>query len=194
MEPSTLSRAAKRLETGIARLLFASRWLLVPVYLGLALLLVFLVFRFGREFVHIAPRAVSGSDAEFILGVLSLVEMALTGSLIVIVIFSGYENFVARIDPNEHPNWPAWLATIDFSGLKLKLLASVVVISGIELLKQFFAMKTVPDRELMWSAGIHLVFVTSGLLLALSDRIASVNHSMTEPAQTAAAAKQPERI
>ena len=192
MDPSTASKAVRRLEHAIARVLFASRWLLMPIYLGLAFLLVLLVFRFTMEFAHIAVRSFSGTEAEFMLGVLSLVELALTGSLIVIVIFSGYENFVARIDPKDHPNWPPWLATIDFSGLKLKLLASVVVISGIELLKQFMAIKSVSDRDLMWTAGIHLVFVTSGLLLALSDRIAGPGHA---PAgNMPEAPKQRERI
>ena len=171
MEPGSFNRMAKRVELLIERILFASRWLLVPIYLGLALSLFILVFKFAQEFLHVAARTISGTEADIILGVLSLVDIAMTCSLIVIVIFSGYENFVSRIDPQEHENWPVWLATIDFTGLKLKLLASIVVISGIQLLKLFMAVKTVADRELLWSVVIHLVFVVSGLLLALSDRL-----------------------
>ncbi len=171
MEPKPAATGAKRVEVMIERFLFASRWLLVPIYLGLALTLFILVVKFAQEFLHIAAKTISGTEAEIVLGVLSLVDIALISSLIVIVIFSGYENFVSRIDPDEHQNWPAWLASIDFTGLKLKLLAAIVVISGIQLLKQFMAIKTVPDRELMWSVIIHVVFVVSSLLLAISDRV-----------------------
>ena len=179
----TAATRAKRVELQVERFLFASRWLLVPIYLGLALSLFILVIKFAQEFLHLAAKAISGTEAEIMLGVLSLVDIAMVCSLLVIVIFSGYENFVSRIDPQEHQNWPVWLASIDFTGLKLKLLASIVVISGIQLLKQFMAVKSVADRELMWSVIIHLVFVVSSLLLALSDRITG-NHQ-PEPAPVA---------
>lgn len=167
---------AKRIELAVEYLLFASRWLLVPLYMGLALALVVLMVKFIREFVHFAALAFSGSEADIILGILSLIDLALTGSLVVIVIFSGYENFVSRIDPAEHQDWPAWMATIDFSGLKLKLLSSIVAISGIQLLKQFMAIKTPADPNLFWYVIIHMVFVLSSVFLAISDRIAAGGH------------------
>ena len=86
-----------------------------------------------------------------------------------IVIFSGYENFVSRIDHTADRNWPEWMGSIDFTALKIKLLGSIVAISAIQLLKQFMAVKTAPDRDLMWYVGIHLVFVVSSVLLTLSD-------------------------
>jgi hypothetical protein len=104
---------------------------------------------------------------------LALVDLALTGSLIVIVIFSGYENFVSRIDHAHHTDWPEWMGKIDFSGLKLKLLSSIVAISGIQLLKQFMAINSVSDRDIMWLVIVHVVFVISSVLLALSDRLAA---------------------
>ena len=106
-----------------------------------------------------------------ILGVLSLVDLALTGSLLLIVIFSGYENFVSKIDHSGHRDWPEWMGAIDFTALKIKLLGSIVAISAIQLLKQFMEVKTASDRDLRWYVVIHLVFVVSSVLLALSDRI-----------------------
>jgi len=151
--------------------LFASRWLLAPFYAGLALALGILLIKFLGELGHIALTAFKASESDVILGVLSLVDLTLTGSLLVIVIFSGYENFVSKIDHSHHRDWPEWMGTIDFTALKLKLLSSIVAISAIQLLKQFMAVKSVSDRELWWSLSIHLVFVVSSVLLALSDWI-----------------------
>lgn len=162
-------------ETWLEKTLFASRWLLAPFYLGLAFSLVVLLIKFLGELVHIALHAFSASESEVILGVLALVDLALTGSLIVIVIFSGYENFVSKIDHSGHKDWPEWMGTIDFTALKLKLLSSIVAISAIQLLKQFMAIKQASERELFWLVVIHVVFVVSSVLLALSDRIAGHN-------------------
>ena len=169
-------KLGSQLETAIERLIFASRWLLAPLFVGLALSLVVLVMKFAEGLWHIASHAIHATEAEVILGVLSLVDIVLTGSLLIIVIFSGYENFVSKIDHSGHEDWPAWMGTIDFTALKLKLLSSIVAISAIQLLKLFMAIKTVSDRELMWYVVIHLVFVVSSVLLALSDRIAG-SHS-----------------
>ena len=96
-----------------------------------------------------------------------------TGSLIVIVIFSGYENFVSKIDEADHKDWPEWMGKIDFTGLKLKLLSSIVAISAIQLLKAFMNIKNMSDRDLYWLVIIHLVFVGSGVILALTDKISA---------------------
>ena len=151
---------------------FASRWILAPFYLGLALALIVLLIRFAAELVHLGGMAFEATESQAILGILALVDLTLTGSLVIIVIFSGYENFVSKIDHSGHRDWPEWMGTIDFTALKIKLLCSIVAISAIQLLKQFMAVKTVSDRELMWYVVIHLVFVGSSVLLALSDRIA----------------------
>ncbi len=176
-EPNTIEKA---LET----LIFTSRWLLAPFYLGLAISLVVLLIKFGAELLHIATHAFTSSESDVILGVLSLVDLTLTGSLLIIVIFSGYENFVSKIDHSGHRDWPEWMGTIDFSGLKLKLLSSIVAISAIQLLKQFMSMNTVSDRDLFWLVIIHVVFVVSGLLLALSDRLSG--HAAHGPPKGAA--------
>lgn len=166
-------------ETNLERLLAASRWLLAPFFVGLALAVLLLLIKFVQEFVHLATSAFAMTEAEAILGILSLVDIALTGALVMIVIFSGYENFVSKIDHTAHRNWPEWMGSIDFTALKIKLLGSIVAISAIQLLKQFMAVKTASDRDLMWYVGIHLVFVVSSVLLALSDRLSGEIKSKT---------------
>jgi uncharacterized protein (TIGR00645 family) len=166
---------AKRTENLLERMIFASRWLLAPFYLGLAISIIVLLVKFMAELVHLLLGAFTLSEPDVILGVLTLVDLALTGSLLIIVIFSGYENFVSKIDHSGHSDWPEWMGTIDFAALKLKLLSSIVAISAIQLLKQFMSVKTItPENEkvLYWLVIIHVVFVVSSVLLALSDRIA----------------------
>jgi uncharacterized protein (TIGR00645 family) len=170
-----------KIERGLENAIFASRWLLAPFYLGLALSIGLLLFRFLVELFHLISIAFKGSDVDVILGILALVDLALVASLLIIVIFSGYENFVSKIDHASHRDWPEWMGTIDFTALKLKLLSSIVAISAIQLLKQFMALNKTSDRDLWWSVIIHVVFVSSSVLLALSDRIASGNHHKTAP-------------
>jgi len=165
---------AEKLEDLLEQALFASRWVLAPFYFGLALAIVILLVKFIAEFAHLALIAFTAKESDIILGVLTLVDLSLMGSLLIIVIFSGYENFVSKIDHSGHKDWPEWMGTIDFSGLKLKLLSSIVAISGVQLLKQFMAITTVSaddERTLFWMVIIHITFVVSSVLLALSDRI-----------------------
>lgn len=166
---------ATKAELFLENAIFASRWLLAPFYLGLALSIVVVLITFMAEFFHLAAHAFTATESDVILGVLALVDLALMGSLLIIVIFSGYENFVSKIDHSGHRDWPEWMGTIDFSALKLKLLSSIVAISAIHLLKSFMALKTITpemEKSIFWLVVIHLVFVVSSVLLALSDRIA----------------------
>ncbi|MEP9375497.1 TIGR00645 family protein [Aquabacter sp. CN5-332] len=156
----------------IEQVLFRSRWLMAPFYLGLVIALLVLLFKFGHELLHFVTHAVGASESDVILGVLTLVDLTFTGNLVLIVIFSGYENFVSKIDPAGHPDWPEWMTRVDFSGLKQKLLASIVAISAISLLKAFMNLDANADTtQLMWLVIIHVVFVGSSLVLAWSDRI-----------------------
>jgi uncharacterized protein (TIGR00645 family) len=161
----------KRVENVFESSLFNSRWLMAPFYFGLVVSLAVLLIKFVMmlwEFILHVPYA---KESDIILGVLSLIDVSLTGNLILIVVFSGYENFVSRIDPGGHPDWPAWMTKVDFAGLKQKLLASIVAISAIQLLKAFMNIDVVFDsQKLAWLVGVHLVFVISTLILALSDR------------------------
>ena len=161
----------KRVEHGLESVLFNSRWLMAPFYLGLVVSLAVLMLKFLMmlwEFILHAPGA---KETDIILGVLSLIDVSLTGNLILIVVFSGYENFVSKIDPDGHPDWPDWMTKVDFAGLKQKLLASIVAISAIQVLKAFMNMDAAFEpAKLGWLVGVHLVFVISALMLALSDR------------------------
>src|SRR5215475_5401017 len=166
-----LTRGRERTETLLEKALFASRWLLAPFYMGLALSIGILLIKFVQELFQLAVKTFAASEADIILGVLTLVDLSLTGSLLLIVIFSGYENFVSKIDHSGHRDWPEWMGAIDFTALKIKLLGSIVAISAIQLLKQFMEVRTVSDRDLWWYVIIHVVFVGSSVLLALSDRL-----------------------
>ena len=168
------------IERAFEKFLFNSRWLLVPIYIGLVLALAGLMVKVGQHVWHVATHIVSATESQLVLDTLGLIDLSLTASLIVIVIFSGYENFVSRIDPQSHQDWPEWMAKIDFTGLKLKLLSSIVAISAIQLLRAFMDMSNVSDRELMWSAIILVVFVLSGLLLALTDRLTAGHHGSND--------------
>jgi uncharacterized protein (TIGR00645 family) len=164
------------IERALERLIFFSRWLLAPFYVMLIVTLLGLLLKAGQETLHFITHAISASEADVILGVLALVDLTLTGSLVVIVIFSGYENFVSRIDIDDAVDWPEWMGKIDFSGLKLKLLSSIVAISAIQVLKAFMNLKNISDRELGWLVGIHLLFIISGLLMALTDKLSGEGH------------------
>jgi uncharacterized protein (TIGR00645 family) len=162
----------KKIEQILEGFLFRSRWLLAPFYVFLVLALVVLVVKGGQELIHLFERALRAEGSSTILDVLSLIDLTLTGSLIVIVVFSGYENFVSRIDESEHTDWPEWMGRIDFSGLKLKLMSSIVAISAVQLLRAFMNVGQISDRDLLWYVAIHMVFVVSGLILAFTDRVA----------------------
>ena len=158
-------------KSAIERLLFASRWLLVPLYVALALSLLEMLVQAGFKLYAIAVDFSSLGDEGVLLSVLAIVDMTLTASLVVIVFLSGYTNFVAPVEMREGDGRPHWIAEIDFSELKLKLMASIVAITAIKLLEGFMEVSNVTDRELYWLVGIHLTFVVSTLLLALADRV-----------------------
>ena len=164
-------------ERVIESILFRSRWIMAPFYLGLVIALFVLLFKFGSELVHFVTHALGASESDTILGILALVDLTLTGNLVLIVIFSDYENFVSKIDPAGHPDWPEWMTRVDFTGLKQKLLASIVAISAIQLLKAFMDLpKGYSQETLTWLVIIHVVFVGSSLLLAWSDKLSSDKH------------------
>jgi uncharacterized protein (TIGR00645 family) len=171
-ERTTLSGMAER---RLERALFSARWLMAPFYLGLVLALIALLVVFVRELVEEILHLPTMTSEGAILMALSLIDMSLAGNLILIVIFSGYENFVSKLDADEFDERPAWMGTIDFSGLKLKLVGSIVAISAIALLRSFMKIGTVPldPTELQWRILVHLTFVTSGVLLALMDLLSS---------------------
>ena len=161
------------MEKLIENLIFKARWLMAPFYLGLALSLVVLLIVFINEFIHFFTGGVRFDETSIILLILTLIDLSFTGNLLIMVIFSGYENFVSKIDVGHHEDKPKWMGTVDFSGLKLKLISSIVAISGIQLLKIFFDLKDYTREEIYLFIAVHLTFVISGVLLALMDYIAS---------------------
>lgn len=160
----------------IEKAIFWSRWLLAPLYIGLIGVLGVLAYRFTREFIVLASHAGSGDDHTFVLDLLALLDFVLLGNLILIVLFAGYENFVSKIEVAENSvDRPYWMGTVDFSGLKIKLIGSLVAISVIELLKDFIELSAKEDATVgqgtMWRVLIHLTFVISGVLFSVMDWI-----------------------
>lgn len=172
-----MSKISQIIETG----LFRSRWLLAPLYVGLVGTLILLAIRFVQEFINIITHFGDKTGQEFVLEILALLDLTLLANLILIVIFAGYENFVSRIDAaHDSIDRPHWMGTIDFSGLKIKLIGSLVAISVIELLKDFIELSgdaTVGEGT-KWRIFIHLTFVASGVLFALMDWIADKRDSI----------------
>ena len=167
------------MESAIEHTLFSARWLLAPFYIGLALSLVLLLVKFVQEFWSFAQHIVDSDLHSTTLGILGLLDMTLLGNLILIVIFAGYENFVSKIETARHAvDRPHWMGRVDYSGLKIKLIGSLVAISVIELLKDFMEANTVVNDGLKWRIFIHITFVVSGVLFALMDWIADKRHDV----------------
>jgi uncharacterized protein (TIGR00645 family) len=165
------------LERAIERLLFACRWLLAPMYLGLSLGLLALGVKFFQEALHALTGILSMAETDLVLTVLSLIDIVLVGSLIVMVMLSGYENFVSRIDSGAaRDETPAWLGKLDSGTLKLKVAVSIVAISSIHLLRIFMNADHTPNDKIMWYVVLHLTFVVSAVLLGVLDRLAFASH------------------
>jgi uncharacterized protein (TIGR00645 family) len=164
------------MERIIERLLLASRWILAPVYLAMSLALIALSIKFFQEVYHVLSHIWAIPEAEMVLAVLALVDMVLVASLVVMVMFSGYENFVSRIEVEEGGERLGWLGKLDSGTLKLKVAASIVAISSIHLLRAFVNISEVPNDKLLWYVVIHLTFVTSALLMGVLDKLSFAAH------------------
>ncbi len=161
------------IEQVVEKVLFGGRWLLAPLYVGLLLSLVPLIYRFFIEFVDLMEGIATLKMQEITLKILELLDVVLLGNLIIIVIFAGYENFVSKINvATDSVDRPHWMGRVDYSGLKIKLIGSLVAISVIELLKDFMMEGAYDDKTQMWRIIIHVTFVISGVLFALMDFIA----------------------
>jgi len=160
-----------KVENLLERFIFASRWLLVPFYVGMVGAIALLLVKFVKEFISLLPMVVSGEGNEIVAGVLTLVDVALVANLLIIIIFAGYENFVSKIDTGDNVDRPDWMGHVSFSDLKLKVIGSIVAISGIELLKAFVKVESYTNEQLAWKVGLHMAFVVSGVLFAVMDRL-----------------------
>ena len=164
------------IERTLERLLFACRWLLAPLYLGLSLGLIVLGIKFFQEAFHVITHVTEFAEADLVLIVLAMIDLTLVGSLIVMVMFSGYENFVSRIDHDAGTDAPAWLSKLDSGTLKLKVAASIVAISSIHLLRVFMDAQKIDNDKIMWYVILHLTFVVSAVLLGVLDKISFAAH------------------
>lgn len=160
----------RKIELAVEYVLYQSRWLLAPFYVGLALALLLLLGHFIAEFAHFAVQVLHAERGSVVLGILGLIDIAFTGNLVLIVIFSGYENFVSRIETSDHDR-PEWMAKVDFGGLKQKLMTSIVAISAVEVLKAFMNIDQYDSSRLAWLVGIHVVFLVSLLAVVIADRL-----------------------
>lgn len=160
-----------RLEHFIERLMYASRWIMAPVFLGMSLILLALAIKFFQELYHFVPHIFEVDDSQVILKLLTFIDLTLVGSLTLIVMFSGYENFVSRLDISSETEKLDWLGTHDYGSLKLKVATSIVAISSIRLLKVFMEVETTENDKMLWFVVIHLTLVLSAFIMGYLDKI-----------------------
>jgi uncharacterized protein (TIGR00645 family) len=163
-----------KLEEFIERTLFASRWILAPIFLGLSLALIALGVKFFQEAWHVFQHLLTMDESDLVLIVLSMIDIALVGSLIVMVMFSGYENFVSSIDTKGTDT--LGFGKLDAGTLKLKVAASIVAISSIHLLRVFMQAETTDNTKIMWYIILHMTFVVSAVLLGVLDKMSFAKH------------------
>ena len=166
---------ASKSEDVFEKTLFASRWIMAPMFLGLSLALVALGFKFFQEAWHVFSHLVEMEEADLVLTVLAMIDIVLVGSLIIMVMFSGYENFVSTIDAKGSDSLN-WLGKLDAGTLKLKVAASIVAISSIHLLRIFMQAQSIENDKIMWYVILHLTFVVSAVLLGVLDKISFAKH------------------
>ncbi|MDM8568807.1 TIGR00645 family protein [Thiotrichales bacterium HSG1] len=183
-----LKKIADFIENLVEVVLFGSRWLLAPFYIGLVGALLILLVKFVKKLFYVVPTIADASSTELILSILSLIDIVLVANLLLIIILSGYENFVSKIDAiKDHVDRPEWMGKVDYAGLKLKVISSIVAISSIELLKIFihiseegnkslFTGNSLWEIEVFWLIILHLTFVASGLIFALTEKAMHSNH------------------
>ncbi len=165
------------LERLVERCLYAARWLLAPIYLGLSLAVLALGLKFFQEIFHVLPVIFETAEADLVLVVLSLIDLALVGGLLVMVMLSSYESFVSRLDSaGDSREKLDWLGKMDYTSLKNKVASSIVAISSIHLLKVFMNAQGIPNDKMLWYVIIHLTFVVSAVGMGLLDKVTRHEH------------------
>ena len=163
----------------LEKIIFNGRWLLAPFFVGLIIGISLLLIKFFQKLATLTMSVMELNENDVIISVLSLIDMTLIGSLIVMIVFSGYEIFVSKINIGEHEDIPNWMGKVSYSGLKLRVIGAIVAISAIELLRTFLEIQPDATEELIamysWKLYIHLGFVVSGVLLAYMDRVGNTN-------------------
>ncbi|MFC0708713.1 TIGR00645 family protein [Azorhizophilus paspali] len=164
------------MERFVENAMYASRWLLAPIYVGLSVALLALTLKFFQAVYHLLPHVLDMAEAELILALLSMIDMALVGGLLVMVMISGYENFVSQLDIDDGKEKLDWLGKMDSGSLKLKVAASIVAISSIHLLRVFMDAQKIPNDKLLWYVLIHITFVVSAFVMSYLERMAKHAH------------------
>jgi uncharacterized protein (TIGR00645 family) len=161
----------EKTEHSLERIMYGSRWILAPIYAGMSLSIAALFIKFFQELYHFLPHLLEMNESDLILKVLALIDLTMVGSLIVIVMFSGYENFVSRLDIDEDAEKLDWLGTHDYGSLKMKIASTVVAISSIHLLKVFMKIEATSNDKILWYVAVHLTLVVSALLMSVQDKL-----------------------
>ena len=169
----------KAIERAIEQFIFFSRWFQLPVYLGLIIATILYTFKFLQELWHLLSDFPAMNENTIMLSVLGLVDISMVINLLVIVFIGGYTTFVSKIDFGHHEDKPDWLSKINASSLKIKLIISLVSISGVHLLKTFIDIHNVPLQDALLQMGIHMVFIASAILLAVTDKIMHTDELLT---------------
>ena len=165
------------MESLFEKLFYSARWILAPLFLGLSLALLALALKFFQEVWHVLPHVFELSESDLILSLLSMVDMGLVGGLIVMVMYSSYENFVSRLDLDEKDSERlGWRGKMDAGSLKNKVAASIVAISSIHLLRIFMNISTIENDKLLWYVIVHLTFVLSALVMCWIDLLTRKAH------------------
>ena len=176
-----------QIENRLESFMFAGRWMLAPFYLGLLLALGLLFIKFVKAFLDFAPMVFTSPGGEVIVALLSLIDVVLVANLLLIIVFAGYENFVSRMNIDQKEDRPSWMGQVGFTGVKMKLIGSIVAVSAIELLRIFMTTGSLTGEQVGWKLATHITLVMSGLLFALMDRIAEG----TKPAENTPRGERP---
>lgn len=171
-----LESNAQKAEDMFEQLLFSSRWLLAPIYMGMIVMLLLLLIKFLEEIIHFVPSIFTTTEKDMLVAILSLIDLSLMGHLIIIVVFNGYESFVSKIEIKNVQKMD-WMGKVGFSTLKVKLISSIIAIASVDMLKIFINVGKYDDREIKWRLIIYISFVISGVTLAFMDNLAKSHQS-----------------
>lgn len=167
---------ASKTESIIERIIFASRWVQAPLYVGLIIGGVLYAYKFLTELVHLISGINEITESALMLGVLTLVDITMVANLLIMVIIGGYSTFVSKIDIEHHEDRPEWLKKVDAGTLKVKLAGSLVGVSGIHLLQVFINIENRNLEYVKWQVIIHVVFLMSSIMLAYSEKLLHDRH------------------
>jgi len=160
-----------RIERFLEKLIFASRWLQAPLYLGLIFGMVLFLFNLYKEIIHLFEAVNEGHKNQLLIAVLEMVDSTMVASLIIMVVIGGYSTFVSKMNLENHEDRPEWLQKINAGTLKVKLAASLVGVSGVNLLIDFFNVNSQSYEQTKWRVIVHFTFLLSVLILAFSEKL-----------------------